>query len=311
MNIHRISLFFFVLCIILPLKGLAFQDVDGSGANRLDTLYSTQDNRLLRVRSAVESMFHDEDKNFNRADSVIRELDRYPPFGIFRDNYFVLGTSLTGSPKADNSNVKFQISISHRLTSSLLPFRTYLFLTYTQLAIWDVFQDSFPFRDINYNPGIGLGRALIKDNRYLGGVLLQFEHESNGKDGLASRSWNKISIGSNIIFNRYWSASGKLWIPFVDGENNPDLTRYVGWSKWGTEYRDKRAKYIVSAVVSPRRNFSANLHINFAMKINQMANQYLYIDFYNGYGENMLDYNSYRRQLRIGFVIKSHQGIIF
>lgn len=297
----------------------------GSSANACDTLTTiahpdslslhsdTPNHRKERAKELVKSMFIDEDSRFNRADSVLKAFDSAPPFGIYKDNYIVSGTTLQRTPTADNSDAKFQVSISHRLTSSMLPFKTYLYLTYTQVAIWDIFKDSFPFRDINYNPTLGLGKALVSDNRYLGNLILQFEHESNGKDGEASRSWNKVSLVSNIIFNRYWSIAGKIWIPFVDGENNRDLSKYVGWSNWAVEYRDKRAKYIINATVAPRptsKIFSSNLQLSFSIKLNKMANQYLFINFYNGYGENLLDYKEYRRQLRVGVVIKTHQGLL-
>ncbi len=129
-------------------------------------------------------------KQLSNADSIIKRLDALPPFGIYKDNFFIAGTEMFTTPTQWNSDAKFQISVRHRITNSTLPFKTYLFFTYTQKAFWDVFKESFPFRDLNYNPTIGIGRALVYKNRLLGAIALQFEHESNGKDGIDSRSWN-------------------------------------------------------------------------------------------------------------------------
>ena len=57
------------------------------------------------------------------ADSIRHELDK--------DTYFVGGTVLGGKPTQYNSDVKFQISFQQRLTKSVLPFHTYLYLFYT------------------------------------------------------------------------------------------------------------------------------------------------------------------------------------
>ena len=67
------------------------------------------------------------------ADSLRRELDNGPYFTLYKDNYFITGTSIgPQAPSRTNSDVKFQVSIAQRLTKSTLPFNTYLFLFYSQ-----------------------------------------------------------------------------------------------------------------------------------------------------------------------------------
>ncbi|MFT4073293.1 MAG: phospholipase A [Dysgonamonadaceae bacterium] len=269
--------------------------------------------RAKEAASKVLSSMFGDSLRLNNADSILRAFDKLPAFGIYKDNYFVLGTDVSGTPTSDNSDAKFQVSIRHRLTKSMLPFKTYLFLTYTQNAIWDVFKNSFPFRDLNYNPTIGFGKALISKNRFLGTFLFQFEHESNGKDGVDSRSWNKISFTGNIIFDRNWTFYAKAWIPLVDGVNNQDLTKYKGWAYLGGEYRSNDAKYWFNMLINKRSvdNLSANITLSLAIKLFKDANQYLFAEFYNGYGENLLDYKVYRQRLRVGFVIKPDINRIF
>ena len=99
--------------------------------------------------------------NAYNADSIRGILDKMPYFTLFKDNYFVGGTTLGHKPTAANSDVKFQLSIAQRLTKSKLPFDTYLFIQYTQKAFWNVFQESLPMKDLNFNPGIGLGHLIV------------------------------------------------------------------------------------------------------------------------------------------------------
>ena len=87
--------------------------------------------------------------SFN-ADSIRAQFDNGPYFTLFRDNYFIVGTSIGDKPTRTNSDVKFQISIAQRLTKSTLPFNTYLFLTYSQKCMWNVFEESLPMRDLNF-----------------------------------------------------------------------------------------------------------------------------------------------------------------
>lgn len=241
------------------------------------------------------------------ADSIINQYDSLPAFGIYKDNYFIIGTQLFEKPTKYNSDAKFQVSIRHRLTNSVLPFRTYLYLTYTQKAYWSIFQESFPFRDVNMNPTIGLGRALIRHNRFLGTLLFQFEHESNGKDGEDSRSWNKISLGTSLMMNDRWTLHAKAWIPIIDGENNKDLVHYAGWGFMALNYSSLNKRYKASLLVTKRggANLNANITANISIGLFRNTNQYLFIEYYNGYGESLLDYDRYHHRLRIGFVLKS------
>ena len=298
---------FFLLILISPVYSQA----------ESDTIVIEQDSTHLKHRSSIGrradeviSAVFKPDPQLN-ADSIIKKFDDSPSFGIYKDNYIVLGADLLRSPDDDNSDAKFQISVIQRLTNSVLPFKTYLFLTYTQLAFWDVFKESFPFRDINFNPTIGLGRPLIANNRYLGDISLQLEHESNGKDEDDSRSWNKISFSSIIVFNNHWNFFGKLWIPFVDGENNPDLVRYKGYGTFAANYRHHE-KYNFSFILNPRPGLgNANFTINAAYRLFKKENQYLFFEFYNGYGEGLLDYKEHHQRFRLGFVIKPNFRFVY
>lgn len=254
----------------------------------------------------VGSMFG-ESRQLSNADSIIKRFDALPSFGIYKDNYFIVGTDLFRTPDRTNSDAKFQVSIRNRLTNSTLPFKTYLFLTYTQKAFWDVFKESFPFRDLNYNPTIGLGRALVRHNRFLGSITFQFEHESNGKDGEDSRSWNKISFGTNLALNDRWTLQSKIWIPIVDGDNNRNIVDYAGWGFLAMDYSSPKRKYNVGCVITKRGgvNLNANIILNASVRLFSDDNQFLFFEYYNGYGESLLDYKQYRQRFRLGIVIKS------
>lgn len=239
----------------------------------------------------------------NNADSIRKLYDDSPSFGIYKNNYIVTGTTIGSSPSRDNSDAKFQISISQRLTNSVLPFNTYLFLTYTQLAIWDIYKESFPFRDINFNPTIGVGKALAYKNRMLGLVSFQLEHESNGKDKEDSRSWNKISFSGIFTLDNHWSVQTKWWIPLIDGENNKHLDSYKGFAHYGADYNNRRLNVGLLLTKRAGKFFNHNVTVNLSYKIFKNENQHLFIEYYNGYGENLLDYNSYHSRIRVGFVI--------
>ena len=240
------------------------------------------------------------------ADSIRAELDSRPYFSLYKDTYFVGGTVLGGKPTEYNSDVKFQISFQQRLTKSVLPGHTYLYLFYTQKAIWHVFRNSLPFYDLNFNPGIGLSKHIIMKNRLLGKLTLLAEHESNGRDGTASRSWNKISLAGEAYISPFLMAHAKYWIPIVDGQYNGDILRYMGIYQAGFQAKSLDDKWVLDMTIVKRKgwDFNFNTIVQLGYRINHNSNQFIMLQYYNGYGEHMLDYNQYHSRIRIGLLIR-------
>lgn len=239
-------------------------------------------------------------------DSVRREFDNQPYFGLYKDNYFIFGPAVGQRVTKENTNIKFQISIAQRLTKSTLPLGTYLYLFYSQKCFWNVLENSMPMTDLNFNPGIGLTKPLFVKNRYIGKVSLIMEHESNGRDGDESRSWNKISLAANIMVDPNLMVHGKIWIPIVDGMNNKDILDYSGIYQVGVQVFSANRRFTGSVVLTKRRgwNFNYNTTLELAYRLWKRDNQYLFLQYYNGYGEGLLEYNKFHSQLRVGIVIK-------
>lgn len=239
-------------------------------------------------------------------DSLHTELEYGPYFGLYKDNYFTVGTTIGDKVTRHNSDVKFQVSIAQRLTNNTLPWGTFLFLYFTQKTMWNVFEESLPMRDMNFNPGIGLSKPFFIKNRYIGKASLIIEHESNGRDGLESRSWNKISLSGSVLIADWMMVHAKFWIPIVDGENNRDILKYSGIYQGGVEFSLQNRKFIWGLTWVKRKGWNLNMNtiFEFSWLLSRKANQYLFLQYYNGYGENLLDYNHYHSRLRVGICIK-------
>ncbi len=244
-------------------------------------------------------------ESFN-TDSIIRDFDRRPFFTLYKDNYFVTGTELSQKPTRFNSDVKFQVSFSQRLTKTVLPWNTYLYLFYSQKTMWNVFEESLPLHDINFNPGIGLSKLIISKGRLIGKASFIIEHESNGRDGEASRSWNKVSLTGSVFILPDLMIHGKIWIPIIDGQNNKDILSYSGIFQGGIQYLSTNKRWVVDATFVKRRgwNLHFNTTVNVGFRLGKQANQFLMLHFYDGYGEDLLDYNKYHCRLRIGLLIR-------
>ncbi|MBD5370515.1 MAG: phospholipase A [Bacteroides sp.] len=240
------------------------------------------------------------------ADSLKTDYDIGPFFGLYKDNYFTVGTSTIHKPSRTNSDVKFQISLAIRLTKMSLPWKTYLYLFYSQKTLWNVFEDSMPMRDLNFNPGIGWSKPFFSKGRYIGKMTLIVEHESNGRDGLDSRSWNKVSLAGSAMITDEFMVHAKYWIPIVDGQNNRDILDYTGLFQWGFQATSPNHRWALGFTMVKRRGWNMNWNTitELTWNVSPKTNLNLFAQYYNGYGENLLDYNQFHSRLRVGLVFK-------
>ena len=239
-------------------------------------------------------------------DSVRRAFDDGPYFGLYKDNYFIFGCPVGQPVRRDNTNIKFQISIAQRLTRSTLPGGTYLFLFYSQKCFWNVLENSLPMTDLNFNPGIGLTKPLFVKGRFVGKLNFILEHESNGRDGTASRSWNKISVGGSIMIDPQIVVHGKIWIPIIDGVENKDILDYCGIYQVGTSFNSQNGRFGLAVNLVKRKGWKLNYNktVECNYRIFKRDNQFLFLQYYNGYGEGLLAYKEFHTMLRVGLVIK-------
>lgn len=239
-------------------------------------------------------------------DSLKKELDYGSYFGLYKDNYFTVGTAPFRKPTAMNSDVKFQISLAIRLTDTVLPWDSFVFLMYTQKTLWNVFQNSMPMRDLNFNPGIGWSKPFFNKDRYVGKLTLLVEHESNGRDGDESRSWNRISIYGSTIIDEWLMVHAKFWIPVIDGMNNKDILDYCGIYQHGVVITtpNKKFSFGITGVKRKGWNLNFNTIFDFSWRVHEKSNLNLFAQYYNGYGENLLDYNQFHSRLRVGIIFK-------
>lgn len=283
-----------LLVFVLSLNCFVTGQIQGIKEDSL----SSQRERLIREKVRLDTILPNEE-------DALAIFDNTPSFGIYRDNYFVTGVPTNRRIDKNSADAKFQISIRQRLTKSILPFRTFLYLTYTQKSFWDIYRKSSPFLDNNFNPGLSLSKAIIYKNQIRGVAVFSFEHESNGRDSLESRSWNYFSLSGSYFFDLRFSLQLKLWAGWVDKDGNPDLLKYKGYGLLAFNYQSANERLWCSVVINPRRQFidmNTILEINY--KPSLKANEYFFIQYYNGYAENMLEYDRYVSMVRVGFCIK-------
>ena len=234
-------------------------------------------------------------------------------FEPYKTNYIILGSyNRVKHNDRKRFETKFQFSFKKELYENLFGFENKLYLGYTQKSFWQTSKRSKPFRETNYAPELflsipyGDGVAFLK--RYQIGLI----HESNGRGGLNSRSWNRIYLQG------YYEYKGITFIPRVwyriperekrypldaDGDDNPDIWNYLGYGdlKVIIPYKTNLFSFEFRDNLRTSGN-KGSILADWSFPINEKS-LYLYIQIFNGYGESLIDYNKRNSKIGIGFSI--------
>lgn len=204
----------------------------------------------------------------------------------------------------DHTELKYQLSLKVALFDDLFGDNGDLFLGYTQYSLWQAYNErSAPFRETNYEPEI----FLRFDNSYeIGGWTNTFNrvgliHQSNGRPGRLSRSWNRIYY--DAVFARGpWTVSIMPWwrLPETDGkDDNPDIQKYLGYADVTAVYSAGNGQEISLLTRGNPIEERYGHQLDYAFPLFGRVRGY--IQYYNGYGETLIDYNRRVNRIGIGF----------
>jgi outer membrane phospholipase A len=217
----------------------------------------------------------------------------------------------------DNS-AKFQFSFKYRLmlpddprSRSLLD---NLYFAYTQTSIWDLSADSAPFRDTSYQPQLFY---YLQDTGWKSplftrmGVTAGFGHESNGKSGDESRAINIAFVRPTWDFGdinaNHLTISPKFYY-YITKTGNEDIADYRGYVDLLVKYGSPDGWQLATTLRKGTRHWygsiDSQLTYPLAKLIGSAWGGYLWVGYFNGYGEDILDYNQRNHWIaRIGYSI--------
>ncbi len=244
-----------------------------------------------------------------------RLIDKPPPLAVsvYEPVYFLVGGD-------GGLNAKFQISLRYQLfddhgrLASRLPWIDDLYLSFSQTSLWDLNELSKPFRDSSYRPRLfyanyDLGRVL--DGRLRLGVEAGAGHESNGRDGAESRSFNMLYLRPTLTFGdpdglRAYVAP--LIHNYVSDDENPDLKDYRGYIDWLFGIGSKGGLDFWATVRKGTRGNYGSAELNLSYPLSKLSGGdltgWLMLQYFGGYGESLLDYRKkLDAQLRLGIAI--------
>ncbi|MFT5452032.1 MAG: phospholipase A1 [Enterobacterales bacterium] len=212
----------------------------------------------------------------------------------------------------ENIEAKFQVSIKYIAVENFFYDNLNLQFAFTGTSWWQTYNSaiSSPFRETNYEPelifsytepwsffGLDVGNSYISLN-----------HQSNGKSGSLSRSWNRViggfTFGSGDLV---WAL--KVWwrVPEAekdsaldpDGDDNPHIERYLGYGELAMLWQindDHNLEMMLRNNLRSDNNGAITLGWSFPLTKNLRG----YVEYFNGYGESLIFYDQSTERLGIG-----------
>jgi len=253
-----------------------------------------------------EQTFQTLDSLFEQYQPYLGNITPYEPV------YFLVGT--------DPEKSAFQFSFKYRffnLESDLVrnhPWVEGFHFAYTQTSFWDLQSDSRPFEDTSYKPEIfflskNIDPALRVRRRLF--VQAGFQHESNGRGELDSRSTNYAYVKPVFIFYHEptrlgFQISTKVWTYISnDDDTNEDLADYRGYFELEVK-TGKFDNFVMSTTLrSAKKGNSVKVDLTYPLDryIFENLSMHLHMQYTNSLAESLLHYQERTRALRIGFTI--------
>lgn len=211
-------------------------------------------------------------------------------------------------PALENLEVKYQISTRVKISEKIFGENMDMWFGYTQKTFWQLYNSdlSAAFRETDYRPELWVSyktdwQLFEFTNRF---IDVGITHESNGQSELLSRSWNRAFMRFGLEQDR-WAMMFMPWVRFsenVEDDDNPDIEDYVGKAEFRLYH--KRESHMYAIVV--RNNFDTDINrgsIEFNVVFPFEGRLKGMLQYFNGYGESLLDYDKKLRRISLGIVL--------
>lgn len=216
----------------------------------------------------------------------------------------------------NNYEAELQVSLKLGVGKNIFGLKERYYLSYTHHAFWQIYTNSSPFRENNYNPEAFTIIPIFSDIQgfTLRNVKVSLAHVSNGK---GKTSLTHDSFGNAVVVNTSRSmnytyvdfafqkesflADFIFLAPSFGADNlsdNPDIMDYWGYTAVKLSYFQGKSMYTLMLRGNPVTEKGA-LEATYSYPI-QEHSLFVFGKFFTGYGESLIDYNNYVTKFAFG-----------
>lgn len=216
------------------------------------------------------------------------------------------GSLLQPDQGLDPVEAKLQLSFKVKAIEGVFNERADLWMGFTGASYWQAYNSSISssFRETNFEPEAMLVFRTDYSVAGLRGrfVNLGLVHQSNGRPEGLSRSWNRVY--AQFGFERgNFALLVRPWVRIQENaanDDNPDIEDYIGNGDLLATYQDSGNTYslLLRNNLRDSSNNRGAVQVNWSFPLHGRLRGY--VQYFNGYGESLIDYNHSQQSLGIG-----------
>ncbi len=235
------------------------------------------------------------------------------PYGYQKNKY----KSYLPTDEYKNYEAELQVSLKLNIGNNLLGLSEKYYMSYTHTAFWQIYAQSSPFRETNYNPEAFV-IFPVSDRKtfiHLRSIKLALAHRSNGvgdnKDFVYPEEYFYLENRSRSLNYLYTTITVQhasliteltLWGRIPESKSDDDnryMMDYTGYSS--IDFKYFKGKHIFTLM--GRANFATGYG---AVELTYshpafVDDVYFYGKIFSGYGESLIDYDNHITKFSVGF----------
>jgi len=251
------------------------------------------------------SVVYAEEEGIHELEESVQGLSYYKPMYALIGNDSIL-------------EAKIQFSFKYRFLEEdtfdsewAAPFN-YLFFAYTQKVFWDLEENSAPYPnnylDSYYSPELVYLNRNLCQSLWGSQFDLQFgfQHESNGRDEIDARNWERLYIQPSWVFGSpegyQFVVAPKIWAVLTKSGQNKDIEEYLGYGELQLKYGKNDGILLDMMLRKGTSDYNGAVELNVSCPIKPL-NLFLYGQVFYGYGDALRLYNEEVASFRIGIAL--------
>ncbi|PCJ50335.1 MAG: phospholipase [Gammaproteobacteria bacterium] len=212
----------------------------------------------------------------------------------------------------ENVEAKFQVSIKYVAVENFILDNINLQFAFTATSWWQTYNSdiSSPFRETNYEPELifSYSEPWSFFGLDVGNSYISLNHQSNGKSGPLSRSWNRVvggfSFGTGDLvwaLKTWWRVPESEKEDALDpaGDDNPDIDRFLGVGELAMLWQINDKHNLEMMLRNNLRSDNKGaITLGWSFPLSKRLRGY--VEYFNGYGESLIFYNQSTERFGIG-----------